>query len=255
LLAILVSKGNNFKLICSNILHINNLNIDESLASTLCSKWLVLSLGLVTVVIVNCVSYIVVPVYALHNNNNISLAYLVKEGSPHLGSLDAPVTIIDFGDFQCYLCARYAKNTEPKINETYIQTGKANLVFKHLPNRGTDSVGAAIAAQCTNDQGMFWQFHNLLYKNQRPIDSGWVSKDNLKKFASQIQGLNIQKYKLCFDSQKYKSFVERNIALGASFGFHDTPNFIIVNSDGSNAEIIKGAQPFDAFKALVDKKL
>ena len=77
----------------------------------------------------------------------IYLAELIKEGSP--------VAIIDFSDFQCYLCARYVKNIEPKINETYIQTGKANLVFKYLANRGTDSVGAAIAAQCTNDQGMF----------------------------------------------------------------------------------------------------
>lgn len=105
------------------------------------------------------------------------------------------------------------------------------------------------------DQGMFWQFHNLLYKNQGPIDSGWVSKDNLKKLASNIGGLDTQKFNSCFDSQKYKSFVEKDIALGASFGFHDTPNFIIVNSDGSNAEMIKGAQPFAAFKALVDKKL
>ena len=235
----------------------NNLNRDEPLATNLCSKRLVLSLILVSVVIVSFTFYLGVPASAQNNNNNknISLANLIKEGSPHLGSPSAPVTIIDFSDFQCYLCARYVKNTEPKINETYIQTGKANLVFKHLPNRGTDSMGAAIAAQCTNDQGMFWQFHNLLYKNQGPIDSGWVSKDNLKKLASNIGGLDIQKFNSCFDSQKYKSFVEKDIALGASFGFHDTPNFIIVNSDGSNAEMIKGAQPFAAFKALVDKKL
>jgi protein-disulfide isomerase len=231
------------------------LNRDEPLDINFYSKCLVLSLVFVTLVIVSFVLYFVVPAYAQNNNKNISLANLIKEGSPHLGSLSAPVTIIDFSDFQCFLCARYVKNTEPKINQTYIQTGKANLVFKHLPNRGTDSIGAAIAAQCTNDQGLFWQFHNLLYKNQEPIDSGWVRKDNLKKFASKIRGLDIQKFNSCFDSQKYKSFVERDIALGASFGFHDTPNFIIVNSDGSNAEIIKGAQPFAAFKALVDKKL
>jgi protein-disulfide isomerase len=231
------------------------LNRDESLAINLSSKWLVLFLIFITIVIVSFVFYLVVPALAQNNNRIISLADLIKEGSPHLGSPFAPVTIIDFSDFQCYLCARYVKNTEPKINETYIQTGKANLVFKHLPNRGTDSMGAAIAAQCTNDQGMFWQFHNLLYKNQGPIDSGWVSKDNLKKFASKIGGLDIQKFNSCFDGQKYKSLVERDIALGASFGFQDTPNFIIVNSDGYNAEIIKGAQPFAAFEALVDKKL
>jgi protein-disulfide isomerase len=225
------------------------------LAINLWSNWLALLLVFVTIMTVSFVFYLVIPVYAQNNNEVVSLTNLIKEGSPHLGSLSAPVTIIDFSDFQCYLCARYVKNTEPKINETYIQTGKANLVFKHLPNRGTDSMGAAIAAQCTNDQGMFWQFHNLIYKNQGQIDSGWVSKDNLKKFASKITGLDIQKFNSCFDSQKYKSFVENDIALGASFGFHDTPNFIIVNSDGSNAEIIKGAQPFAAFKALVDKRL
>jgi protein-disulfide isomerase len=232
-----------------------NLNRDESLAINFCSKWLVLSLIFVTIVTVSFVFHFVVPASAQNNNNkNISLANLIKEGSAHLGSLSAPVTIIDFSDFQCYLCVRYVKNTEPKINQTYVQTGKVSLVFKHLPNRGTDSMGAAIAAQCTNDQGMFWRFHNFLYKNQGPIDSGWVSKDNLKKFASKVQGLDIQKFSSCFDSQKYKSLVERDIALGASFGFHDTPNFIIVNSNGSNAEVIKGAQPFAAFKALVDKR-
>lgn len=84
-----------------------------------------------------------------NNANNISLANLIKEGSPLLGSTSAAVTLIDFSDFQCHLCARYAKATEPKINDTYIQTGK-------VPNRGSDSMGAAIAAQCTNDQGKFW---------------------------------------------------------------------------------------------------
>jgi protein-disulfide isomerase len=231
------------------------LNRDEPLATNLCSKRLVLSLIFLSIVIVSFIFYLGVPASAQNNNKYISLANLIKQGSSHLGSLSAPVTIIDFSDFQCYLCARYVKNTEPKINETYIQPGKVNLVFKHLPNRGTDSIGAAIAAQCTNDQGMFWQFHNLLYKNQKQIDSGWVSKDNLKKLASKMVGLDIQKFNLCFDNQKYRSLVERDIALGAAFGFHDTPNFIIVNSDGSNAEIIRGAQPFAAFKALVDKKL
>jgi protein-disulfide isomerase len=231
------------------------LNRDEPLATNLCSKRLVLSLIFLSIVIVSFIFYLGVPASAQNNNKYISLANLIKQGSSHLGSLSAPVTIIDFSDFQCYLCARYVKNTEPKINETYIQPGKVNLVFKHLPNRGTDSIGAAIAAQCTNDQGMFWQFHNLLYKNQKQIDSGWVSKDNLKKLAPKMVGLDIQKFNLCFDNQKYRSLVERDIALGAAFGFHDTPNFIIVNSDGSNAEIIRGAQPFAAFKALVDKKL
>jgi len=91
-----------------------------------------------------------------NNNNNISLPNLIRQGSPYLGEpTTAPITIIDFSDFQCYLCARYVKATEPIINQTYIQTGKVVLVFKHLPNRGIDSMNASIASQCTNDQGKF----------------------------------------------------------------------------------------------------
>ena len=187
---------------------------------------------------------------------DLSLSTLINQGSPYLGDPSAPITIIDFSDFQCYLCARYVKATEPLINQTYIQTGKVALVFKHLPNRGFDSMGAALAAQCTNDQRKFWQFHKMLYDNQKPIDSGWVSKDNLKKFASQIIGLNMQQFEVCFDSKKYKDFIESDLTLGSLFGFHDTPSFIIVNSkDGSNPEILKGAHPFPSFKAIIDKKL
>ena len=188
-------------------------------------------------------------------SNMLSLLKLTNQGSPYQGTKSAPVTVIDFSDLQCHLCARYVKNTEPKINETYIQTGKVALVFKHLPNRGFDSRPAALAAQCTQDQGKFWQFHNLLYEKQGPIDSGWANKDNLKKLASQISGLDMHKFDSCFNSQKYKSFVENDTALAHSLGFTQTPSFIIVRNDGSNPQKIEGPQPFPAFKAVIDKEL
>ena len=218
-------------------------------------------LGLLTIILIGITYHIGVlalPQGNINTNNtdnNISLSTLIKEGSPHLGSISAPITVIDFSDFQCHLCARYVKATEPEINQTYIQTGKVNLVFKHLPNRGSDSMGVAIAAQCTNDQGKFWQFHNLLYKNQGPIDSGWVNKDNLKKFASQLKGLDMQKFNSCFNSQKYKPFVESDLALAHSLGFTQTPSFIIVKSDGSNPQQLLGPQPFPEFKSVIDKEL
>ena len=218
-------------------------------------------LGLLTIILIGITCHIGVLALAQGNfntnntDNNISLSTLIKEGSPHLGSVSAPITVIDFSDFQCHLCARYVKATEPEINKTYIQTGKVNLVFKHLPNRGSDSMGVAIAAQCTNDQGKFWQFHNLLYKNQGPIDSGWVNKDNLKKFASQLKGLDMQKFNSCFNTQKYKPFVESDLALAHSLGFTQTPSFIIVKSDGSNPQQLLGPQPFPEFKSVIDKEL
>ncbi len=158
------------------------------------------------------------------------LSNLIEQGSPFLGNPSAPITIVDFSDFQCHLCARYVKNTEPLINESYIQTGQVALVFKHLPNRGFDSLGAHLAAQCTNEQGKFWQFHKLLYESQQSIDSGWVNEDNLKKFASQIPGLDIDRFNSCFDSQTYKEFIDSDVELANSHGFFDTPSFILVNS-------------------------
>lgn len=190
-----------------------------------------------------------------NQTNLLSLRTLIQSGSPYQGNISAPLTLIDFSDFQCYLCNRYVKNTESLLNETYIQSGKVVLVFKHLPNRGFDSMGAALAAQCTNDQGKFWQFHNLLYGNQKQIDSGWVSKDNLKKLALLIIGLDIQKFDSCLDTAKYKAFVQNDVNLALSFGFKETPSFIIVNNDGSYPEFLRGALPFPSFKAVIDKKL
>jgi protein-disulfide isomerase len=187
--------------------------------------------------------------------NVLSLQNLIENGSPFQGNITAPITIIDFSDFQCYLCNRFVKNTEPLLNETYIQTGNAALVFKHLPNRGFDSLDGALAAQCTAEQDKFWQFHNLLYSNQGPIDSGWVNKDNLKKFASQISGLNIKQFDSCFNSEKYKTFIQNDINLASSFGFKETPSFIIVNSDGSDPQLLSGALPFPSFEAVINMRL
>jgi len=203
-------------------------------------------------------SYFHTDTYGQNSNEKIKalpLQDLIRNGSPFQGKVSAPITIIDFSDFQCYLCNRFVKNTEPLVNQSYIQTGKVALVFNHLPNRGFDSMGAALAAQCTNDQGKFWQFHNLLYSNQKAIDSGWVSKENLKNFASQIPGLDITRFDRCFDSEKYKSFVQKDIELALSFGFKETPSFIVENSNGSSQETMSGALPFDSFKAVIDKKI
>jgi len=203
-------------------------------------------------------SYFHTDTYGQNSNEKIKalpLQDLIRNGSPFQGKVSAPITVIDFSDFQCYLCNRFVKNTEPLVNQLYIQTGKVALVFNHLPNRGFDSMGAALAAQCTNDQGKFWQFHNLLYSNQKPIDSGWVNNQNLHNFASQIPGLDIKQFDSCFDSEKYKSFVQKDIEFGLSFGFRETPSFIVENSNGSSPETMSGALPFESFKAVIDKKI
>lgn len=186
--------------------------------------------------------------------NNLSVASLIKQGSPIIGNPAAPVTLIEFGDFQCGFCARFAKITEPDINATYIQTGKANMVFKHFVTHGEDSITAAIASQCANEQDHFWNFYKTVYKNQGRENSGWANIENMKTFASQIPGLDKQKFDSCIDSQKYKSLVDNDMSLGVSLGMQGTPSFIIVKNDGSKAETLLGAQPFPSFQSVIDKK-
>jgi protein-disulfide isomerase len=186
--------------------------------------------------------------------NNLSIASLITEGSPIIGNPSAPITIIEFGDFQCEFCARFAKVTEPNINATYIQTGKANMVFKHFITHGEDSSTAAIASQCANEQGQFWKLYEMLYHNQGPENSGWAKTDNMKKFASKVPGLDMKEFVSCMDTQKYKSLVDNDMALAVSLGLQGTPSFIIVNNDGSKPETLLGAQPFPAFQSILDKK-
>jgi protein-disulfide isomerase len=144
-------------------------------------------------------------------------------------------------------------NTEQQINSTYVQTGKAVYVFKHLPNRGFDSKPASLAAQCMNDQGKFWEFHKILYKTQGPIDSGWASIENLKKFASQIRGIDINQFNYCFDNKKHEAFVNDDIKLANSLGFTETPSFVLIDPNGLDMQKIEAPKPFPIFKAVIDK--
>ena len=186
-------------------------------------------------------------------NDQLSSSKLIGQGSPYYGNVSAPMVIADFSDFQCHQCKRHVDNTEQQINSTYLQTGKAVYVFKHLPIRGFDSKPASLAAQCTNDQGKFWDFHKILYKNQGPIDSGWASAENLKKFASQLQGLDINQFNSCFESKKYEYSIDKDIAQANSLGFTETPSFMIMNADGSNPQRIEGPKPFPFFQAAIEK--
>ncbi|MDQ5868446.1 MAG: DsbA family protein [Thermoproteota archaeon] len=177
------------------------------------------------------------------HSSNLSLSSLVAKGSPALGNTSAPSIIVEFGDFQCHFCARFAKQTEPLLNLTYFQPGKVNLVFKHFVTHGADSFRAALASQCANDQEKFWNFYVILYNNQGEENSGWAGVENLKKFAAGIAGMNKQQFNSCLDSQKYKGLVENDTNFAIASGFQGTPTFIIQKSDGSDGEVLLGAYP------------
>jgi protein-disulfide isomerase len=180
---------------------------------------------------------------------------LITENSPVLGNDDAPIAIFDFSDFQCPMCARYSKNTEPLIVENYVNKGDVKIIYKHFAILGQDSITAAKVSQCANEQGYFWEFNKLLYENQQGSNSGWASKENLIEYASQIPEINIESLKSCVDTTKYDSMIDNELLQAKTYAFPGTPAFIIVNSDGSKPEILIGAHPFPSFQSMIDKKL
>ena len=102
-------------------------------------------------------------------------------GSPILGDTSAPITIVEFGDYQCHQCYNWFHNTKPAIVQDYIDTGKANLVFVDLAFLGRDSPKAAQASYCAEDQGMYWEYHDTLYnssKNLKLMEVGQILKDS-----------------------------------------------------------------------------
>ena len=170
-------------------------------------------------------------------------------GSPILGSETAPITIIEFGDYQCEYCYLWFHNTRADIIDNYIETGKAKLVFLDLPFLGRDSIIAAQATYCAEDQGKYWDYHNTLYNFQEEIDSGWASKDRLIAFAFDLE-MNLDEFTDCMDTTKYGKRVKANYDEAIKHGVEQTPMFIIISPDGATTKIA-GAQPYLAFSKVI----
>lgn len=216
-------------------------------------KKLVLIVGVVIAVIAISVGVIYSINTDFSSESNMQRKYGTVDttmGSPVMGVHSAPITIIEFGDYQCPQCDKWFKTVKPDIEEEYIKTGKANLYFVDLAFFGHDSIKAAEATYCASDQGKYWEYHNILYSNQKGINDGWASSSNLKKFASEIN-LDRELFDSCLDSNKYQKRVELNVLEAKRNGASGTPTFIIVAPDGSQ-HMIEGAQPFSVFKQVLD---
>ena len=172
-------------------------------------------------------------------------------GSPILGDPSAPITIVEFGDYQCHQCFNWFHNTKPELTRDYIETGKVNLVFVDLAFLGSDSPKAAQASYCAEDQEMYWDYHDLLYASQEPkIDGGWADSERLKAFAFSLE-LDMELFESCLDSGKYSKRVQYNIQQARDHGVRGTPGFFIVGPDGQQQ--LGGAQPFSVFKQILDQ--
>ena len=178
----------------------------------------------------------------------------LENSSPALGSENAPVTIVEFGDYQCEACYHWFHNTRDTLIDNYIETGKAKLVFVDLPFLGRDSAKAAQASYCAEDQGKYWEYHTMLYTFQdgQP-DSGWADRDRLNSFAFSLD-MNMDEFNDCMDSSKYAKRVKANYDEAVKNGVQQTPTFIIISQDGTT-EKFAGAQPYSVFAATIEPML
>ena len=179
----------------------------------------------------------------------------LENGSPPLGSESAPITIVKFGDYQCEACYYWFHNTRSTLIDNYIETGKAKLVFMDLPFLGRDSITAAQASYCAEDQGKYWEYHTMLYTFQEveAYDSGWADRDRLNAFASSLD-MNMDEFNECMDSSKYKNRVKANFDEAMKNDAKSTPTFIIISQDGKT-EKFAGAQPYSVFAATIESML
>ncbi|QLH07887.1 protein-disulfide isomerase [Nitrosopumilus ureiphilus] len=174
-------------------------------------------------------------------------------GSPIRGSSNAPITIIEFGDYQCPNCKKWFLNTKPDIVTNYIETGKAKLIFVDIAFLGKDSIPASIASYCAEEQGKYWDYHGFLYSNQLSIDNGWANSDSLKGYAYNL-GLNMDMFVSCLDSAKYQKRVQFNTSEAQNNGVTGTPTFFIVGPDGFQ-ETVVGPQPYSVFEKIIESML
>ena len=177
-----------------------------------------------------------------------------ENGSPALGSDSAPITIVEFGDYQCEACYAWFHTTRDTLIDNYVETGKAKLIFVDLPFLGRDSPMAAQASYCAEDQGQYWEYHTMLYTFQdgHP-DSGWADRDRLNSFAFSLD-MNIDEFNDCMDSSKYKNRVKANYDEAVKNGAQSTPTFIIISEDGKR-EQFSGSQPYSVFAATIESML
>lgn len=174
--------------------------------------------------------------------------------SPLLGSASAPITIIEFGDYQCSNCKKWFLNTKPDIVTNYINTGKVNLIFVDIAFLGEDSIPASRATYCAEEQERYWDYHGFLYSNQMAIDNGWANIASLKGYANNL-GLNMELFVSCMDSGKYEKRVQFNTEESKKNGVTGTPTFFIVNNNDEVQEKIFGPQPFSVFEKIIESML
>jgi len=164
------------------------------------------------------------------------------DGDPSIGPADAPITIVEFSDYQCPYCQAWYQQTFDKLMASY--PGKIRFVYRDLPLPGhPESMPAAEAANCAGEQGAYWKFHNDLFGGQYSL-----GRAAYEQYASDL-GLDIAAFTACLDDHHTQAEIKADTADAVRLGLTGTPSFVI------NGQILVGAQPFEQFKTIIDAEL
>ncbi len=175
-------------------------------------------------------------------------AKLSLQGFQMLGNKNAPMTIVEFTDYQCPFCQRFHATTFPEIRKNYIDTGTARFFSRDLPlDFHANAMRAAQAARCAGDQGQFWALRDIMEDNPDKLD--------MESLVADARGLKMDAdaFRKCVESEKYKNAVQTDVMEAFKIGANGTPTFVIGKStpDGVDGELVVGALPYPVF----DQKL
>ncbi len=183
----------------------------------------------------------------------VTMATFLENGSPILGNPNAPVTLVEFGDYQCHFCNVFFHSTEDDILRNYVDAGKVRMIFKDYNIIGPDSIIASHGAHCADDQGLFWEYHDILYSNWTGENNGWASSENLEKFAKEI-GLDMDEWSECVTNGYYSQTILASNEDAKNLGITGTPAFFVIGPDDKTTRI-SGAQPFEVFEKIFEIEL
>ncbi|MBM4426043.1 MAG: DsbA family protein [Chloroflexi bacterium] len=164
------------------------------------------------------------------------------EGFPSFGPDDAPITIVEFSDFQCPFCRRFHEQTYQALLDAY--PGQIRFVYRNLPLTSIhpDAMPAAVASLCANDQNVYWDFHEKLFSSDA------FGRDVYVQYATDL-GIDVEEFTACLDSGKHDDFIDQDMQYAFSIGVQSTPTFFI------NGLALVGAQPLPNFQQLIDQEL
>jgi protein-disulfide isomerase len=203
-------------------------------------------------ILIGLVTGVVSGIIPMDSNDSkiFTVSKLIENGSPIMGNPNAPITILEWGDYQCTFCYKFHQNTLDIIKEEFVKTGEVKIIFKDFPLNGLDSKLAAEATYCAQDQDKYWEYHDELYKNWGGERTGWITRESLEKFAMTID-LNLKEFNDCLDNHTYKDRVNTHYQFGKELGIDATPSFLVFN--GEKIIKIRGNQPLDVFLKTFDE--